>query len=69
MGECEVCKDYLEEARTATKRHINAQSRLRTAAIRFEHEALPGLQSVVDQAARAREEAVGKLRLHLASHG
>lgn len=69
VGQCPLCKDFLEAAQTAAKRHISTQSKLRMAHIRFDREAIPGLESLVEQAGRAREQAVEKLRVHAATHG
>src|SRR5215469_16254741 len=64
VGQCQLCKDFLEAAQTATKRHIDAQSKLRMANMRFEHEAVPMLESLVEEAARGREQALARLRDH-----
>lgn len=68
VGECLVCKDLLEAAQTATRRHIDAQSRLRMAEIRFDRQARPGLEGVLQKAALAREQALALLRDHAATH-
>lgn len=68
VGECQLCKDFLEAAQTATKRHIDAKSKLSMANMRFERDAIPTLKSLVEQAGRAREQALARLRGHVATH-
>lgn len=69
VAECQLCKDFLQAAQIAAKRHIDAKSKLRMANMRFEREAVPGLESLVEEAGRAREQALARLRDHAASHG
>jgi hypothetical protein len=69
VGECQLCKEFLEAAQAATKRHIDAQSRLRTATIRFERDSIPALEALVQEAGRARQQALANLKGHADTHG
>jgi len=65
---CPVCKELLEKAQGASVRHVEAQSRLRLANIRFEHESMAALEEAVEEARREREQTMMVLRDHFATH-
>jgi hypothetical protein len=65
---CPECRVRIEAASVATRRHIQAISRLQLAVIRREHDLVPSLQVVVEDARRNREQAVRACKQHLGAH-
>jgi hypothetical protein len=67
--ECQKCKELVEAAQSASIRHIEAQSKLRMANMRFDHQAATALKQTVEETSRERERAVAELHEHLQTHG
>ncbi len=65
---CPECKIRIEEASAATRRHIQAISRMQLAVIRREHDLVPSLKVVVEDARRNRELSVRACKQHLGMH-
>ncbi len=55
----------LGAAQTAAMRHIDAQSKLRMAHMRYDREAVPALEAAVEAARLEREQALAALEKHL----
>jgi hypothetical protein len=65
---CPACNELLKLVEAATERHIAALSRYQQGAILRALAPLPELEAAMEEAARARAEAVDCYNQHLSSH-
>lgn len=65
---CQMCKYFLGTAQTAVMRHIDAQSKLRMAHMRYDREAIPALEAIVEAGRLERAQALAELEKHLGTH-